>query len=271
MLKAGHIVGRKSYNCDIYFKIAAITEDNKYTLKGLNHRLTATADENDIIPIMLDKLLDFKKMFSSDIDKKIQNILSARNKNYNTDKNSLKKPGKVLHIDSDRDYLNLCIKYYKKLEIPVTGENISEAEQSSEIISLLKKYTPDILVITGHDALISASEKGNIDNYKNSAFFIDTIKNARNFQSSMDSLIIIAGACQSYYEALISSGANIASSPKRILIHALDPVFIAEKLSYTPIDKLLKIDEIIENSISGIDGLGGLQAYGTCREGYPSI
>lgn len=31
-------------------------------------------------------------------------------------------------------------------------------------------------------------------------------------------LVIFAGACQSYFEAIISAGANFASSPARILI-----------------------------------------------------
>ncbi len=42
--------------------------------------------------------------------------------------------------------------------------------------------------------------------------------------------VIFAGACQSYFEAIISAGANFASSPARILIDFLDPIMVAEKL-----------------------------------------
>ena len=34
-------------------------------------------------------------------------------------------------------------------------------------------------------------------------------------------LIIVAGACQSHFEALLQAGANFASSPGSVLIHAL--------------------------------------------------
>ena len=52
---------------------------------------------------------------------------------------------------------------------------------------------------------------------------------ARQYESNRDSLIIVAGACQSHFEALLRAGANFASSPARILIHALDPLCIAAK------------------------------------------
>ena len=50
-------------------------------------------------------------------------------------------------------------------------------------------------------------------------------------------MFIIAGACQSNYEDLIKAGANFASSPKRINIHALDPAIIAVSISKTENNK----------------------------------
>ena len=44
---------------------------------------------------------------------------------------------------------------------------------------------------------------------------------------------MIAGACQSNFEALIASGADIASSPKRINVHTFDPAVIAIKVATT--------------------------------------
>ena len=54
-----------------------------------------------------------------------------------------------------------------------------------------------------------------------------------------------------------------------MLIHCLDPVFICEKIAYTNIEKVLTIHEILENTITGIKGVGGLQTRGKYREGYP--
>ena len=63
---------------------------------------------------------------------------------------------------------------------------------------------------------------------------------ARKYEKSQDELIVIAGACQSNYEELINSGANFASSPKRVNIHALDPAIIAISIAKTerPIPKM---------------------------------
>ena len=41
-----------------------------------------------------------------------------------------------------------------------------------------------------------------IYNYRNSRYFAQTVKNARNTENNKN-LVIFAGACQSYYEALI--------------------------------------------------------------------
>ena len=76
-----------------------------------------------------------------------------------------------------------------------------------------------------------------IANYKNSAFYVNAIKEARKYEKSHEKLIIIAGGCQSSYEDLIKAGANFASSPKRINIHALDPAIIAVKMSMSNINK----------------------------------
>ena len=65
------------------------------------------------------------------------------------------------------------------------------------------------------------------------------------------------------------AGANFASSPSRVLIHCLDPVFICEKIAYTRIDQVVSITDAIDNTITGIKGIGGLQTRGKYREGYP--
>ena len=100
-------------------------------------------------------------------------------------------------------------------------------------------------------------------------YYIDAVKALRNYNSSYDELVIFAGACQSCYECLLDAGANFASSPSRVLIHCLDPVFVCEKIAYTNIDSVVSITNIVENTITGIKGIGGLQTRGKYREGYP--
>lgn len=52
MLKIGDIVARKSYCCDILFKIVDISrtdKENAVTLKGICYRIQADAPESDLI------------------------------------------------------------------------------------------------------------------------------------------------------------------------------------------------------------------------------
>ena len=85
----------------------------------------------------------------------------------------------------------------------------------------------------------------------------------------LDSLVIFAGACQSLYSELLKAGANFASSPKRALIHALDPVRVCQKIAFTSIEKVVDPEVVIENTITGMEGIGGIQTRGKYREGKP--
>ena len=49
----------------------------------------------------------------------------------------------------------------------------------------------------------------------------------------------------------------------------MDPVFICEKIAFSTITKFLTPQEILENTITGEKGIGGLQTRGTYREGTP--
>ena len=69
---------------------------------------------------------------------------------------------------------------------------------SNVVTESLNKYNPDIIVITGHDALYRKKRKDN--SYKSSDEFVAAIKTARKYENSHEKLIIIAGACQSNYE-----------------------------------------------------------------------
>ena len=93
-----------------------------------------------------------------------------------------------------------------------------------------------------------------IYNYRNSRYFAQTVKNARKNVNNKE-LVIFAGACQSYYEALIQAGANFASSPARILIDFIDPLVVAKNIATTDVNKYLTIYDI-ENELR--DGERGI-------------
>ena len=74
------------------------------------------------------------------------------------------------------------------------------------------------------------------------------------------------GACQSYYEAIMSAGANFASSPARILIDFLDPILVAEKIATTEKYKYITIDDIAYELRDGKEGISGIGANGKLQK-----
>ena len=257
MFKNNDYVTRKSYNNDIVFEIVSI-KNNIYLLKGINVRLLADSDENDLV------------LYTEDI-RSDDEFINTIELNLNRD-DFFYLPGKILHIDGDNDYLERCLNFYKKFNVLAYGVCIKEENMSREIISHLQKIKPDILVITGHDAYYS--KKGDINDiksYKNSNNFINTVIEARKYEKSHDKLVIIAGACGSYYEGLIKSGATFASSPKRVNIHALDPAIIALKVSLTDINNNVDVIDIIDKTKYGKDGMGGVITRGMMHIGYPRV
>lgn len=73
------------------------------------------------------------------------------------------------------------------------------------------------------------------------------------------------GACQSYYEGIISAGADFASSPGRILIDFIDPLIVAEKIALTEDYKFVTSYEICKEIREGEKGVSGLGARGKRR------
>ncbi len=267
------------------FKVVDIGKDDTgaqvCTLKGLHLRLLADAP-----------LVDLEKVDSEHLRREIleeenrhndslKRVMLRRNEEFDQREmsraESSKKPsffdlpGRVLHLDGDEDYLKMCLKTYNQLNIEAVGRWVEESKQPDQVLPLLKEHRPDILVVTGHDSLIGGGKKGfkDINNYRTSRYFIKSVQIAREFQPSRDDLVIFAGACQSYFEAILLAGANFASSPSRIFIHAYDPVFIAEKVAFTPIAKTVDLNAAITASVTGIDGVGGVETRGKFRLGMP--
>lgn len=255
----GDLVTRKSYNNDLVFIITDIVDDNYY-LKGTNIRLCADSPKEDLV-----------KYEESEIDTDEEEFIERSKPKNDLNRNDyFYLPGKILHIDGDKDYLNRCLKYYNDANIWAMGINEIEENVPLYIRDWLEEYRPNIVIITGHDAYYKGNgKKDNIDAYKNSGNFIKAVKEARKYESSHDKLIIIAGACQSDYEDLIKAGANFASSPKRVNIHALDPAIIATRLSLSDIGKDIDLRNILEQTKYGSDGIGGIITKGTMYVGYP--
>lgn len=174
--------------------------------------------------------------------------------------------GKVLHLDGDKDYLKTCFEHYKNSNIEILCKYVKEVEQPYVVYDLLNKFKPDILILTGHDGIIpSNKDLKSIESYRNSKYFIDAVKKARTYEKDKEKLFIFAGGCQSYYEGLLRAGANWASSPKRILVHALDPVLIGVKVALTSVNEIIPPDELANLTISGPRGIGGIRSHGKCR------
>ena len=242
-MKVNSLVTRNKYKNDIIFRIIDIKE-NKAILKGEVVRLIADANLEDL------------RLFSFEEKKTV--VLPK----IKEEKNVIK--GKVLHIDGDEYYLKKAMDVYSKYNVFSVGYHIKEEEIPYKIEELLKKHKPDIVVITGHDAYYPNKSKEDIGAYKNSSYYIESVRKARQINSNKDDLIVIAGACQSFYEKLIEEGANFASSPTRSNIHLLDPIIIASFIANYRINEKIDIEYILSNTIS--KSLGGIESKGKARK-----
>lgn len=234
------------------YKIQSIAD--KICLVGYSYRLIRYVTSDEIEKVPSDLLIKEE----NNNKKTIEYIKSA---------SKIRNPkavfGRILHIDGDIDYLNSCLDLYKEVGIYAEGIYIPEKEVYLRIEKLLLDTTPDIVVITGHDAF-NGNDKTSIDSYENSKYFIKTIRAIRKHYL-LDSVVIIAGACASHFEALIASGANFASSPKRINTHTYDPAVVAIKVASTPITKLVNFDNILRYIENGRDAIGGVETKGKMR------
>ncbi len=274
-INKGDIVGRKSYGKDIIFTVRNIlaTKNGKIAiLKGITKRVEADSDLEDLELISEDKIKNAIEEVENDIEMRIEKSkIGNKDENYTigvlTKNNRSREKivtGKILHLDGDRKYSKKSYWYYKKLGLNAVVKNIPEYKQPKVVYNLLELNNPDILVITGHDGMIKKGrDYQNIYNYRNSRYFINTVKEARRYDKEKNKkLVIFAGACQSYFEAIISAGANFASSPARILIDFLDPLIVAEKVAYTENYKYITIDDIARELRDGKRGVSGIGANG---------
>ncbi|MBP1996185.1 sporulation peptidase YabG [Paenibacillus eucommiae] len=283
-MRQGDIVTRKSYGGDILFRIEQV-ERLQAMLRGVDFRLLADSPLTDLV-IAESRFSDehpraITPQFRESLRKLEFSKAEMRQKNQHAFE--LKKlagssyfemPGKVLHLDGDPAYLRKCMQLYGELRVPAEGFYVPEPQMPEVIYRLLTQVKPDILVITGHDGILKHRRNGDMNqlsSYKNSLHFKNAVQVARQYDRDRDSLTIIAGACQSHFEALLQAGANFASSPARVLIHALDPLCIAAKTAYTSIKDTISMLDVMDLTATGLDGLGGVESKGCYRVGIPGI
>lgn len=281
-LLTGDLVTRSSYNNDILFRIFNINND-KVILHGEDIRLEADARSDDLVKVEERELENRKKLIKDKEDYSFrlfrQDYQLMKEKReyeatsgYHQPSNYFQIPARVLHMDGDSLYLKKCIDLYQRIGLQVHGVHINEKDMALEIGSLVEKIQPDIIVITGHDSFSkSKGLKNDLRAYRHSKYFAETVREARKIVPHLDQLVIFAGACQSHFESLIRAGANFASSPSRINIHALDPVYIAAKIAYTPFMEKVGVWDALRNTLSGEKGLGGVETRGLLRTGMPYI
>ena len=226
-IKQGDIVGRDSYNNDILFFVDRILKINKTKkiaiLKGINIRIEADAPIDDLRKLDAKKAKNFIRQLENLEYKQIGN---SREK-------ILESTGKILHLDGDKRYSEKTLKYYKKMGLNAVVKNIAESRQPQFVIPLLKKYQPDILVITGHDSMM---------------------KNGRNYFDIYNYMY---------------AGADFASSPGRILIDFIDPIIVANKIATTEKNVYIsakEISKLIKEGEKGVSGIGTKGKKKLCKK-----
>lgn len=208
-IKRGDIVTRKSYGKDIIFTVKNIINTKKekiVILKGMIDRIEADSKIDDLE--IVDKKIVIEKMQT--LNHKMNNkIIQAKETrgignykigiltpNYRNKEKII--TGKILHLDGDKKYSQKSYYYYKKLGLNAIVRNIPEYRQPKVVYQLLKTYHPDILVITGHDGMIKrGTDYHNIYNYRNSKYFIQTVKEARKYDQEENNHLVIFARCLS--------------------------------------------------------------------------
>lgn len=281
-LVSGDLVTRKSYNHDLLFRVSKVDKDHAI-LHGKYVRLEADAPITDIERAKKREVKEWEKTskskeeFSYRLFRQDYQLLEEKREfdvtaGYTREVNYFRLPTKVLHLDGDEIYLKKCIELYEKIGLMVHGLHLTEREMPQQIGPLIKRIQPDIVVLTGHDAYsANKGDKNDLKAYRHSKYFQEAVREARSVIPYVDELVIFAGACQSHFESIIRAGANFASSPSRVNIHALDPVYLVAKIAYTSFIEKVNVYDVTRNTLTGENGFGGIETRGLLRIGMPFI
>jgi spore coat assembly protein len=280
-MKQGDLVVRKSYGGDVLFRVAAFAAQQA-VLRGTDYRLLADAPIEDLQTVRNPDELGGTRQARIKANESLRKISEERSRQFGRigfmgaldDRRQpfFEMPGKVLHLDGDPNYLKKSMQVYAQLKVPAEGVHCHESQMPHMLLRMLPQVHPDIVVITGHDGVLKQRQDlQQLSSYKNSLNFVHAVNVARDYERSRDSLVVVAGACQSHFEALLQAGANFASSPGRIMIHALDPVYVAVRAAFTPFRDTINITDVIAHTISGRQGVGGIETMGRYRIGVPNL
>ncbi|WP_025332581.1 sporulation peptidase YabG [Paenibacillus sabinae] len=286
-MNVGDLVVRRSYGGDVTFRVEYMTR-NQAIIKGTEFRLLADSPLNDLVQVPATAKTELGERARIKAAESLTELRKDRQEPSRfgvghgmgmleqppKEVSYFELPGKVLHLDGDPGYLNKSLSLYEQLRIPAEGYHVREAEMASVLYRLLPRVRPNVVVVTGHDGVLKSLQTydlHSLSSYKNSQNFVAAIRVARDYERHYDALTIVAGACQSHFEALLGAGANFASSPGRILIHALDPVYIAAKAALTSVRETINLGDVLHNTISGSQGLGGIETRGSLRIGMPRL
>jgi len=298
-IRVGDIVTRRSYGGDIFFRVEAIDHRQGSThdlrsdagehrhegacavLRGISYRLYADAFLSDLVKKNTDEINAYRNYNNKQHSEIVMRAMKRQGRDYQPRMQCSRKdllcgsyfelPGKVLHLDGDDEFRCVCEQRYLQMGVPCRVIHVNEREQADVVVDYLKQDRPDILVLTGHDALIKgARDIYEMDNYRHSQYFVDAVCKARGYEPDLDDLIIIAGGCYSFFEALIEAGANFASAPKRVRIRDVDPMLIAESIAFTSIYEKISLPQFLDGEITA-GGMGGVQTRGKLRLGHPPV
>ncbi len=208
-IKKGDIVARKSYGKDIIFVVKNILNTKKekiVLLKGMVDRIEADSYLEDLEKVDKQMINEKMEALHDRMNHKIG--IKKENRSINDYRIGILTPsyqnkekivtGKILHLDGDKKYSQKSYYYYKKIGLNAVVKNIPEYKQPRVVYSLLQIYRPDILVITGHDGMIKrGTDYHNLYNYRNSKYFIQTVKEARKYDQEKNSHLVIFARCLS--------------------------------------------------------------------------
>lgn len=247
----GGFVTYKKDDVKIVYKVVGQKGD-AFKIEGVNYRKKIIAQSEDL-----------EKASRNDIELEEKEKCAYYSFVYNNKRKKM-KIGTVLHCDSDLIYINKCVDLYKKVGVycyPVLTEEKNLVENLKNVEA---SFFPDVVVLTGHDFFKGGDIK-KIDSYENSIYFLKAIK---EIKKKYPSSIIIAGACQSNFEALIASGAHFASSPKRLNVHIFDPAIIAIEICVTSFRSIVDMEKVAKHIKKFKDSFGGVEVYGKMRMYY---
>lgn len=153
MVEIGDLVVRKSHGKDIIFKVIDIdcdqNEIKRCVLKGMHLRLVADAPPEDLETIsaecLRNEVIQTERMQRFSLERALDRRKGDRRKSDLLRGDSAKKfcyfdmPGTVLHIDGDEEYLKMCLKTYRQLNINAFGKCVDESKQPEYVKPLLEQ------------------------------------------------------------------------------------------------------------------------------------